>query len=82
MTTSIQFDTPPATDQPAPTTAEIAQQLAENPGSWAIVARADRLARAEAMAARITSGTEYGQGHDALVRKVGGEVRVYARRTA
>jgi hypothetical protein len=75
----LTFENPPATDIPAPTTADIRSALASHPGMWAVVYRADRLQRAEALAARITDGAAYGAGHEAIVRKVGAECRVYAR---
>jgi hypothetical protein len=77
---SLQFDLP---HNPAPSTGfareDIAYTLKTNAKSWAIVARHDRMARAETMADRITDGREYGDGFEAQVVKVGSEIRVYAR---
>lgn len=77
---SLQFDLP---HDPAPSTGfareDIAYTLKANAKSWAIVARHDRMARAETMAKRIDNGQEYGDGFTATVVKVGSEIRVYAR---
>lgn len=58
---------------------EIAAELAVRPGEWAVVARHDRAARAEAHAARIREGKEYGAGFEARYVQVSSEHRVYAR---
>ena len=76
---SLQFEAPPEADIAAPTTTEIAEALAAHTGEWAVVYRADRLARAERHAESIRSGLLFGPGHEAAVRKVGAECRVYAR---
>lgn len=70
----------PDRDEAAPTSAVIATALAGRSGEWAIVAICDRQARADALVGRISSGKEYGAGYSAVVRKVGGQIRVYARR--
>lgn len=71
---------PPVDDIP-PAKAAIAATLVSNPGQWAIVAYPDRVDRAEATAARINAGTEYGPGFEAVVRSHGSRaaVRVFAR---
>lgn len=75
------WEEPPAYDNPSvPTREEFAKALSARPGRWAVVARQDRLVRAEGHAERINSGREYGAGFEGLVRKVGSEHRVYARK--
>jgi hypothetical protein len=77
----ITWETPPEGDDPTiPTREEIAAALTRRAGRWAVVARQDRLVRAEGHADRINSGREYGAGFEGLVRKVGSEHRVYARK--
>jgi hypothetical protein len=79
----LTFENPPACDTDETLTREqIAWELRTNRGDWAIVARPDRRERAERIAERIESGREYGQGFVALVRKVGGEFRVYSQAVA
>lgn len=79
----LSFENPPATDDSYTLTRDdIAKLLLEQPGSWAIVARHDRAARAAAMVERIENGREYGEGFAALARRVGNEHRVYAQRIA
>lgn len=80
MTTLLTFEEPPERDAPAPTHTQIAQALTRRPGRWAVVYRADRLARAERTVESINSGLLYGDGFEALARKVGAECRVYARK--
>jgi hypothetical protein len=75
---ALHFSPLPATDLPAPTPAEIGAELKANGGAWAVVYRADRLARAETFAARVNDGKTYGKGYDAVVRKVGAECQVWA----
>jgi hypothetical protein len=76
----LTFENPPAEDDPSvPTRDEVAAALKRRAGKWAVVARQDRLVRAEAHVDRINSGREYGGGFEGLVRKVGSEHRVYAR---
>jgi hypothetical protein len=80
---SLSFEDPPGMDDASvPTREEIGAALTVKRGHWAIVARHDRAARAESHAERINAGREYGAGFDALVRRVGNEHRVYARRAA
>lgn len=80
---ALTFETPPTKDDPStPTRDDVAAALTARTGEWAVVGRVDRAARAEAMAERITSGREYGPGFTALVRRVGNEHRVYARKLA
>jgi hypothetical protein len=77
----LTWEEPPVYDDPTTLTrAEIGKTLDSRPGRWAIVARADRAARAAAMVERINSGREYGSGYDAIARQVGPEHRVYARK--
>jgi hypothetical protein len=77
----LTWETPPDHDDPAiPSRADVAAALSRRPGRWAVVARQDRLVRAEGHADRINSGREYGAGFEGLVRKVGSEHRVYARK--
>jgi hypothetical protein len=77
----LTFETLPAQNDPTVLTkAEIAEQLARVVDCWAIVARHDRYARAEAHAARVNDGREYGEGFEAEVRQIGSEHRVYARK--
>ena len=79
----LTFEEPPVEDVDHVLTREdIARELNARPGQWAIVARPDRMARAETIIERIWSGREYGPGYAALVRKVGGEIRVYAQQVA
>lgn len=59
---------------------DIVRELSARPGQWAVVARPDRMARAESLAERINGGREYGAGFGAVVRKYGAEIRVYAQR--
>lgn len=82
MTTTpapLTFEAPPDPTDATPTRDEIAAALAARPGAWAVVARPDRAARADAMASRVNGGREYGPGHEARVVKIGPEFRVYAR---
>lgn len=77
----VSWENPPRADEPhVQTREEIARELAGSPGRWAIVARHDRVARAESQVERIESGREYGAGFAALHRRVGNEHRVYARK--
>jgi hypothetical protein len=77
----LTWETPPDHDDPAiPSRGDVAAALSRRPGRWAVVARQDRLVRAEGHADRINSGREYGAGFEGLVRKVGSEHRVYARK--
>lgn len=79
-TTMLTWEDPPSGDSPAvPTRQEIAGELAVRFGRWAVVARHDRAARAAAHVERILDGREYGQGFEAVARRVGNEHRVYAR---
>lgn len=81
-TPAVTFENPPARDiDTMPSRQEIAAALADRPGDWAIVARVDRMPRAIAMSDRIREGREYGAGYAAVVRKIGAEIRVYARYT-
>jgi len=76
----LTWEQPPEGHDPAVMSkAEIAMVLAMRPGEWAVVARHDRAARAEAHAARIVDGREYGAGFEARYVQVGSEHRVYAR---
>jgi hypothetical protein len=77
----LTFESLPAQSDPTVLTkTEIAAQLAQSWACYAIVARHDRYARAEAHAARINDGREYGPGYEAEVRQIGSEHRVYARK--
>ncbi len=77
----LTFETPPKHDDPTtPSREQIAEALTARPGEWAVVARHDRAARASAHGDRINTGTEYGAGFKAVVRRVGNEHRVYARK--
>lgn len=77
----VSWEKPPAFDEPhVQTREEIAAELAGSPGEWAIVARHDRVARAQGQVERIESGREYGQGFAAVHRRVGNEHRVYAQK--
>jgi hypothetical protein len=78
MSSTLTFGTLPATDQPAPTTADIRSELIAHPGMWAVVYRADRMARAETFRDAVNAGTKYGEGFRAEVRKLGAECRVFA----
>lgn len=79
---SLSWETPPRGDDASvPSRDEIGAALAARRGQWAIVARHDRAARAAAHADRVNEGREYGGGFDAVVRRVGNEHRVYARRS-
>lgn len=79
---SLSFEEPPfADDASVPSRDEIGAALTVKRGRFAIVARHDRAARAAAHVDRINDGREYGAGFDALVRRVGNEHRVYARRS-
>lgn len=75
----LTFEDPPPNTDHTLTREEIGRELASRPGEWAVVARPDRIARAEALIDRIVAGTEYGSGFEATIRKLGGEIRVYAR---
>jgi hypothetical protein len=76
---TLTWEHPPFKDDPTvPTREQIGAALAERPGQYAIVARHDRAARAQAHVERIRSGREYGEGFQALPRRVGNEHRVYA----
>lgn len=81
---TIVFEAPPTPDAPAPTREDIRAALVARPGEWAIVFRADRLARCEDHAARIVSGDTYGPGFEAVARSSGSraDARVYARKIA
>lgn len=76
----LTFEEPPANTDRTLTREDIAAELTARRGQWAVVARPDRMARAEALAERINGGKEYGQGFAATIRKIGGEIRVYAQR--
>lgn len=77
----ITWETPPEGDDPSiPSREEIGAALSRRAGRWAVVARQDRLVRAEGHAERINAGKEYGAGFEGVVRKVGSEHRVYARK--
>ena len=78
---TLVFEPLPAPNAPAPTVAEIRSALIARPGEWAVVHRADRLARAEDHAARIISGAVFGPGFEAAARSIGSraDARVYAR---
>lgn len=85
---NLTWEAPPMSTEHVPTREDIAFTLhelrnltAQAQGAWAVVARPDRMARAEQMAERINSGREYGSGYQAVVRKLGAEIRVYARCT-
>lgn len=79
----LTFENPPAEDDPSvPSREQVAAALTRRAGKWAVVARQDRLVRAEGHVERINAGREYGAGFEALVRKVGSEHRVYARKVA
>jgi hypothetical protein len=77
----LTFEKPPMRDDPSVMTkAEIAAELTLAAGDFAIVARCDRAARAEAQVQRVNDGREYGPGFRAVYRQVGSEHRVYAMR--
>lgn len=76
----LTFEEPPANTDRVMSREDIAAELAARDGEWAVVARPDRMARAEALADRINSGREYGKGYAATIRKIGGEIRVYAQK--
>jgi hypothetical protein len=78
---TLVFDTPPVQNALAPTTADIVAALTSRPGEWAVVYRADRLARCEAHAARVIAGDVFGPGFDAVARSLGtrADARTYAR---
>lgn len=76
----LTWDTPPEYDDPqSPTREQIGLALSRRPGKWAIVAYADRATRAATAADRINTGREYGEGFEAVVRRVGNQHRTYAR---
>ncbi len=74
-------EVPAHDDDSTPTREAIAAGLAKRPGKWAIVGRHDRAARAETHSDRIESGREYGNGFESIVRRVGNQHLVYARRS-
>jgi hypothetical protein len=76
----LTFEYPPPSTEHVMTKEEIAAELTEQAGEWAVVARPDRWARATGMSERINDGREYGDGFAAVVVKVGAEIRVYARK--
>lgn len=78
---TLVFEKLPAIDVPAPTHEQIRSALVARPGSWAVVARADRLDRAQSIADRINAGSTYGRGFEAAARSLGSraDARVYAR---
>lgn len=79
----VTWEEPPGTDLPeVPSREQIAAALTRRSGRWAIVARHDRVARAQSQVERIESGREYGAGFEAMHRRVANEHRVYARRSA
>lgn len=75
----LTYEDPPENTRAMPTKQEIAAELTENVGKWAVVARHDRLERAMRHADRIKDGAEYGLAFEAVSRSVGNEHRVYAR---
>lgn len=75
---ALSFGTLPTTDEAAPTTAEIRAELHAHSGMWAVVYRADRMARAQTYADAVNNGTKFGPGVRAVVRKLGAECRVFA----
>jgi hypothetical protein len=77
MTNALTFGPLPATDQPAPTTADIRSELTAHPGQWAVVYRADRMARAETFRDAVNDGRKFGPNMRAQVRKLGAECRVF-----
>lgn len=80
MGSAVTWEVPPDGDLPGvPSRGDIARALKRRPGVWAIVARHDRVLRAESQVSRIGDGREYGEGFEALHRRVGNEHRVYAR---
>jgi hypothetical protein len=77
----VTWEEPPDADMPdVPTREQIAAALSRRAGRWAIVARHDRAARAEAHVQRIVAGREFGAGFEAVHRRVANEHRVYAMR--
>jgi hypothetical protein len=76
----LTFEEPRPNSDRVLTREDIARELTERRGAWAVVARPDRMARAETLAERINTGKEYGQGFAATVRKYGAEIRVYAQK--
>jgi len=78
---AMEWGTPPIrVESDALTMAMIGEALELRPGTWAIVMRPDRWSRAESVVKRITDGREWGPGYEATIRKVGGQIRVYARK--
>lgn len=76
----LTWEKPPTRDRPdVPTREQIAEALSRAPQHWAVVLRADRAVRAASAVERITTGREYGEGFEAVARRVGPEHRVYAR---
>lgn len=75
---NLTFETPPTSTEYVPTRDDIAFTLRSRPRAWAVVARPDRLARAESLAKRISEGREYGPGFTSCIVKLGAEIRVYA----
>jgi hypothetical protein len=76
---ALTFERPPQSTDHVMSRGDIAAELKSRPGEWAVVMRPDRMARAETTEARINDGREYGAGYQATVRKIGAEIRVYAR---
>jgi hypothetical protein len=75
---TLVFEALPPADAPAPSVADIRSELMAHPGMWAVVYRADRMARAEKFAEAVNGGAKYGAGVRAEVRKLGAECRVFA----
>jgi hypothetical protein len=77
---SLQWGTPSQEPETAaPTMVEIGAALRAQPRWWAIVQRPDRMARAEGVLKRIELGDQWGPGFEAAIRKVGGQIIVWAR---
>jgi hypothetical protein len=79
---ALTFQSLPATDEPSPTVAEIRSALTAHPGQWAVVLRADRLARAETYRDAVDNGVKFGPGFRAAIRKEGPVFRVFASYSA
>jgi hypothetical protein len=81
--TMLTFENPPKNESLVMTREQVAEELRERKGEWAVVSRPDRVARADGTAERINDGREFGDGFEAAVRAAGdrSDVRVYARYT-
>lgn len=75
---ALTFGPLPTTDEAAPTVAEMRALLVAHQGAWAVVLRADRLARAETFRDAVNSGAKFGAGFTAAIRKEGPVFRVFA----